>query len=116
MIDLAYVLLVKLEPAVLALPVKYLTDSLNIPFHDIKMLKGELGIQDKAYELAEYFSGIADYQVYYAKALRDEEAVKYYEIFFDAPGMKDKFFENVKDNKFQILREGNTSILGVLSK
>jgi hypothetical protein len=113
MIDLAYVLLVKLQPAVLALPVKYLTDSLNIPLSDIKMLKGELGIQARAHELTDYFSGIDTYQVYFARSTKEENIVKYYEIVFDRPEMKEKFLKNIEGKNFQVLREGEISILGV---
>ena len=116
MIDLAYILLLKLEPTTLILPVRYLTDSLDIPLSEIKMLKGKLGIQSKAYELTEYFSGIADYQVYYAKSRKDGNTMKYYEIVIDTPELKEKFLENTKDSMFQVLRETDASILGIYSE
>ncbi len=49
------------------------------------MVKGELGLHNKAIVLEDYFKGIEDYQVYYAKTVVDGKKVKYYEIVFDKP-------------------------------
>ncbi len=111
MVNLAKILLEKLEPKELELPLRYLTDSLNFSLYDIKMFKGILGIQNKTMGLADYFSGIEAYQIYYAKTIVNGEKVKYYEIVFDEPEMKIKFLESNKDNDLYIIYENDISIL-----
>ena len=111
MISIAEILLKKLEHKELELPVHYLTDSLNFSLQDIKMLKGELGIQDKAMDLTGCFKDIEDYQIYYAKTVVEGEKVKYYEVVFDNPDMKKTFLEKNKDKELQIVSEINTNIL-----
>ncbi len=91
MVSIAEILLKKMERSTLILPAKYLTDSLNLSLFDIKMVKGVLGIQNKAMDLSGCFEGIEDYQIYYAKTAVAGEKVKYYEIVFDKPDMKDLF-------------------------
>ncbi|MFC2107634.1 DUF6599 family protein [Bacteroidota bacterium] len=109
MIDIARILLSKLEYKELKLPCTYLSDSLGFSHSEIKMLKGELGIQDKAMDLVDCFNKLEEYQVYYAKTLVDREKVKYYEIVFDEPEMKNKFMECNKG--FQIIEEDCNRIL-----
>ncbi len=77
----------------------------------IKMVKGTLGIHSKTPALEGCFKGIEDYQVYYAKRLTDGEKVKYYEVVFDKPEMKDRFLENVKGKGLQIIWENSLNIL-----
>jgi len=111
MISIAEILLKKIEPEELILPVTYLTDSLNYSLFDIKMVKGPLGIHNKAMHLEGCFNGIGDYQVYYAKTIVDGENVKYYEIVFDEQKMKGKFLKTNSDKDLQIIKENNWSIL-----
>jgi len=111
MISIAENVLKKIQPLELALPVMYLTDSLNLSLFDIKMVKGPLGIHNKIMYLEDCFKGIEEYQVYYANMIVDGEKVKYYEIVFDEPEMKDKFIENNTDKDLKIIKENNRSIL-----
>ena len=114
MMDIAYVLLPKLEPEAVVLPLKYLTDSLNIPITGIKMLKGELGIQNRTYELQDYFKGLSGYQLYYAKKEVNGREIKYFEAVFADPDMKSKFKENIKDEEMNVIRESKNSLLFTL--
>jgi len=111
MISIAELLVKKIERKELILPVKYLTDSLNLSLFDIKLVKGVLGIQNKARDLTDCFLGIADYQIYYAKTIVDEEKVKYYEIVFAEPKMKIIFLEKISDKDLQILKITDRSVL-----
>lgn len=111
MINLAESLLKKIEQQELMLPLKYLTDSLNLSLFEIKMVKGDLGVHNKTMYLEDYFEGIKNYQVYYAKTVVDKVKVRYYEIVFDDAEMKNKFLENSKDKALQIVGENSTSIL-----
>lgn len=113
MTDLAYALLVKIKPMGLALPVKYFTDSLDIPLTDIKMLKGIVGIQNHAHELSECFQNLKGYQVYTAKVSSEGMDRKYYEIVFDNTEMKKRFLVNIKNINFQVLGQDEFHILGV---
>jgi hypothetical protein len=114
--DLAYALLIKIKPAGLAMPVKYFTDSLDIGLTDIKMLKGELGLQNHAHELSGYFQGLKGYQIFTAKVGPEGADRKYYEIVFNNAEMKKKFLENIEDLNFQILSQDDFHILGILSR
>lgn len=105
MIDIGETLLKKLDQRELIFPVKYLSDSLDLSLYDIKMVKGPLGIQNKTPRLTDYFDGIDDYQIYYAKKLENGERVKYYEIVFEATEMKDLFMENNRDKELPIVNE-----------
>jgi len=111
MISIAELLLQKIEDKELILPLRYLTDSLNLLPGAIKMFKGDLGIQNIAIDLRAYFNGIDGYQIYYAKTEVEGEKIKYYEIVFDKPEMKKKFLENTKDKELQILSVNSISIL-----
>lgn len=111
MINIAKALQEKIEHTELKLPIEYMTDSLNLSIYDIKMIKGPLGIHSKTPTLEGCFKGIEDYQVYYAKKVVDGEKVKYYEVVFDNPEMKNRFFENIKGRGFQIIWESSTNIL-----
>lgn len=62
-------------------------------------------------DLSGCFEGIEDYQIYYAKTAVAGEKVKYYEIVFDKPDMKDLFWESNKDKGLQIIKENDVSIL-----
>jgi hypothetical protein len=111
MIMLAETLLKKIEPYELKLPVKYLTDSLNFSLSEIKMVKGELGVHNKTNYLKDCFSGIDNYEIYFAKTDADDKKVKYYELVFDAPEMKNKFLDNMKDKEFLMIKEAEDRIL-----
>lgn len=115
MIDIADTLLGKLEKRELLLPAKYLTDSLNFPLEDIKMVKGVFGIQNKASELSGYFKAIDDFQVFFVKTAEKGVKLTYYEIIFGKAEMKSTFMENVQDEKLQIISENNCSIVCKLS-
>jgi hypothetical protein len=116
MTDLAYALLSKIQPAGLALPVRYFTDSLDIPLTDIKMLKGIVGVQNHAHELSDCFQEVKGYQVYIAKVNTDGENRKYYEIVFNNAEMKKKFVGNIKDINFQVLSQDEFHVMGRLSE
>jgi len=111
MIRLAETLLKKIDPAELKLPVKYLTDSLKFSLSDIKMVKGELGVHNKTIYLKDCFLGIDNYEIYFAKTDADDKKVKYYELVFNAPEMKNKFMDNIKDKDFLIKKEAEDRIL-----
>jgi len=111
MIDIAENLLQKIEYREIKLPLMYLTDSLNFSLNNIKMLKGDLGIQTKATDLIECFNGIEGYQIYYAKKQMNGANVKYYEIVFDKPEMKNKFLNNIIGKELQIIKENDVNIL-----
>lgn len=111
MVSISETLLKKIEPLELELPIRYLADSLNFSLSDIKMVKGDLGIHNKVIFLEDCFHGITDYQIYYAKTTKDGEKVKYYELVFDKPEMKNRFLKNVKAKGFQIIWESSTNIL-----
>lgn len=111
MVSAAEKLLAKIDPEPLLLPVQYLTDSLGFSLSDIKMLKGPLGIHNKAMYFEDSFIGIDVYQVYYAKTTINGEKVKYYEIVFNDRECKSQFLENTKKNKFQIPFENDTQIV-----
>jgi len=78
---------------------------------DIKMVKGVLGIQNKTMSLSNCFVGIEDYQVYYAKTIIDGANIKYYEIVFDKPEMKNRFKDYNIDKELHIIRENDMSVL-----
>jgi len=61
--------------------------------------------------LAECFDDIHDYQLYYANKEIDGERLKYYEIVFDKPEMKNQFLESNKDKALSIIDENETGIL-----
>jgi len=111
MINIAEILLQKIEYTALILPLSYLTDSMNFSPGTIKMVKGDLGIQTKAIDLTDCFNDITDYQIYYAKTIIDGANVKYYEIVFEKPEMKNKFINNNIDKKLQIIEQNEISIL-----
>ena len=115
MIDLAGTLLDKLEKAELHLPVQYLTDSLHFPLQDIKMLKGALGIQNKASALTDYLMGMDEYMVFYAKRKLEGVNQTYYEIVLGEAELKEKFL-NKKDGSLKILKENETNVLFTLIK
>lgn len=104
-------LLNQIDPEELKLPIRFLTDSLNFTLSEITMLKGILGIQDKAMNLAECFVDIHDYQVYYAKKPVDGGVVRYYEIVFNSPEKKYQFLAVNKDADLSIINEDNFSLL-----
>jgi hypothetical protein len=110
MIDIAGVLLDKLEKSELILPVQYLIDILNFAPEDIKMLMGVLGIQNKASALKDYLKDIDEYQVYYAKRKLEGKTQTYYEIIFRDPEMKENFLNNT-DDSLQIMKENDATIL-----
>jgi len=111
MVELADTLLKKLNKTDVTLPVEYFVDSLDLSLQDITMLCGELGIQDKAYSLAGYFKGITDYQIYFTNIAIDGRKQTYYNVIFDKPEMKTKLRDSIKGMSFQILEEGDHSIL-----
>lgn len=111
MISIADTLLNKIEHIELILPVIFLTDSLNFSLYDIKMVKGDLGVHNKTMYLEDCFKGIEDYQIYYSKTIIDGEKVKYYEIVFDKPEMKNRFLENIKGKDLQIIWESSMNII-----
>ncbi len=111
MLDIADILMKKLDQKKLVLPVIYLSESLNLSPFEIKMLKGDLGIQEKAMDLTGCFQDIDEYQVYYAKTQVDGKKLKYYEIVFEKPEMKDKFLQNCKNKDLQIIKDTATSLL-----
>lgn len=111
LISMAETLLKKLEPQEFVLPLTYLTDSLNFSLSDIKMIKGDLGVHNKAIFLEDCFNGIENYHIYYVKTVMGGEKIKYYEIVFDKPETKNKFLENNKDKDLQIIKENDISIL-----
>lgn len=109
--DIAATLLQKIEPFALDLPATYLQDSLAITHHDMKMIKGPLGIQNKAMALIEYFDGLEGYQIYYAKKLSEGRSLKYYEIIFDSPDKKDLFLKRIRESGFLILENHQQSLV-----
>lgn len=111
MVELANTILKCLEAKEIALPVKYLTDSLGFSINEIKMAEGRLGIQNSMMDLEDCFKGIENYQVYYASTVKDGEKVKFYEIIFDTPEMKSRFLENSRDKGFGLLGGNDTYIL-----
>jgi hypothetical protein len=111
LISMAETLLKKLKPQELLLPLTYLTDSLNFSPSQINMVKGDLGVHNKAMYLEDSFNGIENYQIYYANTIVDGKKVKYYEIVFDKPEMKNKFLEKNKDKELQIIKGNDISIL-----
>jgi len=111
MVSIAETVLNKMELREFILPIKYLPDSLMLSLHNIQMVKGDLGIQNKAMKLTAYFKGITDYQIYYAKTVVGGEKVKFYEIVFDKPEMTYKFLENNKDKGLQMIKENDVNIL-----
>lgn len=111
MIVIADSILQKLEQGELIIPAKYLTDGLDFSLYDIKMIKGSLGIRNKTTGLADYFESIEGYQIYYAKMLIDGEKVKYYEVLFDTPKMKDLFLDKNKNKGVQVIYTSPNSIV-----
>lgn len=111
MISIAETLLNKIEPVELILPLTYLTDSLNLSFSELKMVKGELGVHNKVMYLEDCFKGIEDFQVYYAKKIEDGKKVKYYECIFDQSEMKNKFLENNNNLDLNIIWEEDNKVL-----
>ena len=111
MILMAEILLKKIVPTELKLPIIYLTDSLNFSLSDIKMLEGVLGIQNKAMMLTGYFEGIKAYQIYFAKTVLDGEKVSYFEIVFSSPEMKAQFIKNTKGKDLEILKVNDLNLL-----
>lgn len=111
MISIAETLLNKIDPEELKLPLSYLTDSLNFPLSDITMVKGMLGVQDKAMWIADYLEDIDNYQIYYAKKEIGGEIIKYYEIVFDSPEIKNQFLATNKDRDLLIIKEDKSSML-----
>lgn len=103
LLDITTTLLKKLEFKELEMPAFYLTDSLNILLGDIKMLKGEIGIRDKANILASCLDGISNYHVYYVKQFSEDLKQTYYEIVFDSPQLINGFINKCKERNFEIL-------------
>lgn len=93
------------------LPISYLTDSLNLPVAEIKMILGPLGIQNKAIALSGYFEDLDDYQIWYAGTEKEGEKRKYYEILFEDRAMKEKFLEQDIAEKFQIILAADKRIV-----
>jgi hypothetical protein len=109
--EIASVLMKKLPKSEMLLPVKFLTDSLNLSLTEIKMIKGELGIQNKASVLTDAMRDLENYQVYYAKRKSDGNMLIYYEIIFDDDATKKRFKEQTLEQRFQVLMESNLNIL-----
>jgi hypothetical protein len=110
MTGIASALIQKLGESDLELPIKYLTDSLHLSPADIKMVKGELGLQDKASHLAIYLKGIDDYQLYIAKAEKEGIKQSIYEIVFGEQGLKKVFLERI-DAKIQLIHEYKNTLV-----
>lgn len=104
-------LLNKMESAGLHLPITYLNDSLHFPINEIKMVKGELGLQTKVVKLAPFLNDLSGYQVYYAKKVVDEKPVKYIEVVFNNIGQKSIFFENIAAAGYNIIGETQFGLL-----
>lgn len=111
MLDMADILLRKLPEEVFTLPARLLTDSLGVLPEDIKMVKGELGVQNIMMELSPYFTDDGGYQVFCAQIPVEGEKVKYYEIIFNDHELKDRFLEINWDATFRIVSQSSTSIL-----
>lgn len=111
MIAIVEVLIYKLDKAGLDLPVNYLTDSLHFTLDEIKLLKGPLGVQDKAQPLFDYLKDMEGYQVFLAKTAMDGKRITYYEIVFDSPDIKEKFLETYDPVTFQLLTEDGHNLL-----
>ncbi|MBU2650129.1 MAG: hypothetical protein KKA81_04270 [Bacteroidetes bacterium] len=111
MVELAELVLKKLEAKKLTLPVKYLTDSMGFSINEIKMARGRLGIQNSMMDLEDCFKGIENYRVYYASIVKDREKVKFYEIIFDTPEMKSRFLENNRDKRVWVEKEDEVMVL-----
>jgi len=111
MITIVEALIKKLDKAGLDLPVNYLTDSLHFTLDEIKLLKGKLGVQDKAQALFDYLKDMEGYQVFLAKPTVDGKRITYYEIVFDSPDIKEKFLESYNPGTFQLLNEDGHNLL-----
>lgn len=105
------VILKKINPREVQLPIVYLTDSLKFSLYDIKMVKGELGIHNKVPELEDCFIDADGYQVYYTKTTGDGKSAKYYEVVISKPEMRNKFLENIRDKDLQIVSDNGLNIL-----
>lgn len=113
--QIAEILLKRLEKYELFLPLKFLTDSLEFSLNEIKMIKGELGIQNNASSLANYLKGITEYQVYIAKTGHEGENRTYYEIIFSDSKMKGEFLKRA-DQKIKLIAEEKKNILFIFLK
>ncbi|MCF8234956.1 MAG: hypothetical protein K9G67_08025 [Bacteroidales bacterium] len=112
MIEIAGAILQKPEAEKFVLPATYLTDSLKLSPADIKMLKGPLGLIDKAPGLTDLLEGLDDYEVYYTIIERDDRKQKLYEIFFEEQIDKQLFKEKHPSKGYQIIKEkGNSLVL-----
>lgn len=111
MIEVMESIVKKLDDKPLNLPIQYLTDSLGFSLLDIKMIQGELGIQNRASKLTDCFKGIEDFQIYYAKTTLEGEKKTYYEIVFGNPDMKNILVQNANCEVLQVLKENTHSIL-----
>lgn len=89
-------IIMKIDINAPVLPCNYLLDTLGVPFSDIKMVKGYLGLQNKLIELSAYFDGLTDYQVYFAKVEEEGEKVNYYEVVFGDKDKKQRFKDNIQ--------------------
>jgi len=111
MITIAEDLVKKLDKAELDLPVNFLTDSLDFSLDEIILLKGPLGIQNKAQPLFDYLQDLNGYQVYVAKITVDNRRETYYEITFDEEEIKDRFLETYDENTLKLLKTDDHSML-----
>ena len=111
MSEIAGAILKKLKAEELALPATYLMDSLKLSPAGIKMLKGPLGIQNKAMELEGYFDGLDDYRIFYSKTEYNGKKQKYYEIVFDDHEMKDRFLKEGTGETFQIIQVDGSRVV-----
>ncbi|MCF8227871.1 MAG: hypothetical protein K9G58_11625 [Bacteroidales bacterium] len=111
MLEIGGKMLAEIEPEDLTLPVSYLTDSLNISPANIKMLKGPLGLLNKASGLSKYFDKISDYQIWYAKTEKGDEKLKYYEILFKDPDTKNRLIKGISRENHRIIMADENRIV-----
>lgn len=111
MMRLASILMKKTEAGALQLPALYLTDSLGFSASEIKMLKGRLGVQDKASLLGDGLKGISPFQLYIAQRSTDGKKHKYYEIVFGTPALKQAFMARSADAGLRIIAEDDEQVL-----
>jgi hypothetical protein len=102
MVTIAEKVLNKLEPADLELPLKYLTDTLNIPLSEIKMVSGPVGVLNKMTLLEDYLKNVEGYKVFSAKKNIQGTSVNLYEIVFSNEEMRNKFLKNLQGTNYLV--------------
>lgn len=116
MAQIATALIKKLEKTELTLPIKFLTDSLDFSLTDIIMIKGELGILNKASVLTDLMQDIENYLVFYARRKLDGNMHLYYEIIFDKKDKMDAFKKKISHDGLKIISKQDLNVLCILKK